>query len=75
MINFPFSNKLHHLLIRSRWRRWLFPVACAVPYISSIIWLVSIDQLWIAQILLAPLVMTFLLAILTFLLARLEFRR
>ena len=75
MISFPFINKLHHLLIRSRWRIWLFPAVCSVPYLSSIVWLVSIDQLWIAQILLAPLLMTFLLAILTLLLARLEFRR
>ena len=74
MIKFPLLNRLQYLLIRSRWKKWIFPAICALPYLGSIFWLLSIGQVWIAQILVAPLVMTLLIAFLTFILARLEFR-
>ena len=44
-------------MITSRWQRWLFPACCAVPYLAILIWLLSSGLVWIAQVLLAPLVM------------------
>lgn len=75
MIRFTFRQRLRHLLIRSRWRRWSVPVVCAVPYLGSLLWLLLRRQVWIAQIMLAPLLMAGLLAALTMLLSHLEFRR
>ena len=75
MIHFTFRQRFRHLLIRSRWRRWSVPVACAVPYLGSLLWLLSRGQVWVVQIMLAPLVMGALLAGLTLLLSHLEFRR
>ena len=75
MIRFPFRNLFYHFLIKLRWKRWLFPFLCSVPYVASILWLIGRGQFWIANILLAPLLMTFLLALITFVLAKLEFRR
>ncbi len=68
-------QRVRHLLIRSRWRRWLVPLFCALPYLGALIWLLLRQQAWIAQIMLAPVVMTGLLALLTLVLARVEFRR
>lgn len=68
-------RQLRHLLIRSRWRRWLLPLLCSFPYLASLLWLLLIGEAWIAQVLLAPLVMAGLLALLSFWLARQEFRR
>jgi len=68
-------RQLRHLLIRSRWRRWLLPLLCSLPYLASLLWLLLIGEAWIAQVLLAPLVMAGLLALLSFWLARQEFRR
>ena len=67
-------RQLRHLLIRSRWRRWLLPLLCSLPYLASLLWLLLIGEAWIAQVLLAPLVMAGLLALLSFWLARQEFR-
>ena len=75
MIKFTFTQQLRHLCIRSRWRRWIVPVACSVPYIGSLLWLLQRGQLWIVQIMLAPLVMAAVLAVLTLFLSYLEFRR
>lgn len=75
MLQLNKRQQLRHFLIRSRWRGWLVPVICAVPYLASLAWLVSRHQSWIAQIMLAPIVMTGLLAVLSFTLARFEFRR
>ena len=75
MLRFTPAERIRHLWIRSRWRRWLVPLLCAFPYAASLIWLLARQQAWIAQIMLAPLVMTALLALLSLLLARLEFRR
>lgn len=68
-------QRLHHRLIISRWRRWLLPLLCSLPYLASMLWLVVLGEGWIAQVLLAPLVMGALLALLTLWLAKQEFRR
>jgi hypothetical protein len=68
-------QQVRHALIRSRWKRWLVPTLCALPYVASIAWLVLLGEGWIAQVLLAPLLMAVLLALLTLWLARQEFRR
>jgi len=75
MWTLTFGQRLRRLWIRSRWRRWLVPLLCALPYLASLLWLLLRQQAWIAQIMLAPLLMTALLALLSFGLARLEFRR
>ena len=64
--------RLRHFWIRSQWQRWLFPVLCAVPYGLSLIWLVLRGQVWIAQVLLAPLLMAVAIVGLTVWLARCE---
>jgi hypothetical protein len=66
------SLRVRHLWIRSQWRRWLFPVLCAVPYVLSLFWLVQRQQVWIAQVLLAPLLMAAAISGLTVWLARCE---
>jgi hypothetical protein len=68
-------QRLRHLWIRSRWRRWLVPLLCSLPYLGALLWLLLRQQAWIAQIMLAPLLMTGLLALLSLGLARIEFRR
>ena len=64
---------LRHWLIRSRWRRWLAPALCAVPYIGSIVWLLLFSQVWIAMVLLVPALLMIVLAALTLFLAQIEF--
>ena len=66
--------RLRHLLITSRWQRWLFPALCIVPYLAILIWLLSLGLIWVSQVLLAPLLMGAVLALLTLWLARAEFR-
>ncbi|WP_186571090.1 hypothetical protein [Synechococcus sp. PROS-U-1] len=61
-------------MIRSRWQRWLLPVLCTVPYLISLLWLLTRGQVWIVQIMLSPLVMLLMIAALTWWLAVLEFR-
>ena len=60
-------------MITSRWQRWLFPACCGVPYLAILLWLLGRGLIWVAQVLLAPLVMG-VLAGMTFWLARQEFR-
>ena len=67
-------RQLRHVLIRSRWRRWLLPLLCSLPYLVSLLWLLLIGEAWIAQVLLAPLVMAALLGLLSLWLAGQEFR-
>ena len=57
MAGLTWSNQLRHWLIRSRWKRWLFPVLCAIPYLGSLLWLMGLQQGWIAQVMLTPLLM------------------
>ena len=68
------KQQLRHRLIRSRWQRWLLPLLCSLPYLASILWLLALQEVWIAQVLLAPLLMAAMLASLTWWLARQEFR-
>ena len=68
-------RRFRHALIRSRWRRWLLPLLCSLPYLGSLVWLLLIGEAWIAQVLLAPIVMAGVLAVLSLWLARQEFRR
>ena len=64
----------HHQLIRSQWRRWLLPTLLMLPYAASLIWLQQQGLVWLVQIMLAPLVMGLVIGLMTWLLARLEFR-
>jgi hypothetical protein len=68
----PLLVRLRHVLIRSQWRRWLVPALCSGPYLLSIVWLLLRSQIWIAQVLLAPLVMAAAIGLLTLVLARAE---
>ena len=70
----PLNAKLRHLIITSRWQRWLFPLVCAVPYVAILVWLLNGGLFWVAQVLVAPLVMGGILAGMTLWLARQEFR-
>ena len=74
-IQLSYWRQLRHALIRSRWRRWLLPLLCSLPYLASLLWLLLLGEAWIAQVLLAPLVMAAAIAVLSFWLARQEFRR
>ena len=74
MTHLSFWTRLRHLLITSRWQRWLFPALCTIPYLSILIWLLSRGLIWVSQVLLAPLVMGAVLAFLTLVLAKAEFR-
>ena len=73
-MKFSPAQRLRHWLILSRWRRWLAPVICAVPYLGSLMWLLQKGQIWVVQIMITPLMMMAVLALLTWWLARLEFR-
>ena len=75
MIRFTFKQRLRHLWIRSRWRNWSVPLLCSLPYLGSLLWLLLRGQVWIVQVMLAPLLMGALLAALTLLLSHLEYRR
>ncbi len=70
----PFRVRARHAFIMSRWQKWLFPAICCVPYSLCILWLVSKSLFWVAQIMLAPLVMGGVLAMVTLWLAQQEFR-
>ncbi len=74
MTKLPGLVRLRHLLITSRWQQWLFPALCTLPYAAILIWLLSRGLVWVAQVLLAPLLMAGVLALLTLWLARSEFR-
>jgi len=74
MTKLPGLVRLRHLLITSRWQQWLFPALCSLPYVAILIWLLSRGLVWVAQVLLAPLLMGGVLALLTLWLARSEFR-
>ena len=70
----PFYVRLRHWFIIGRWQKWLFPVVCCVPYAAILVWLLIRGLFWVAQVLLAPLLMGAVLAGLTLFLARQEFR-
>ena len=75
MIRLTSKQRLRHFWIRSRWRSWSVPFLCSLPYLVSLLWLLLRGQLWIVQVMLAPLLMGALLAALTLLLSHLEYRR
>ena len=74
MTHLSWPTRLRHLLIASRWQRWLFPVLCIVPYVGILVWLLTRGLIWIAQVLLAPLLMGAILALMTLFLAQAEFK-
>ena len=75
MIKYSLIQYIRRFLIRSRYKRWILPTLCAIPYLFSYFWLLFRGQAWISNIMLAPLLMGVLLALLTLILARFEFRR
>ena len=56
-MKFPFLVRLRHWFIISRWQKWLFPVVCCIPYLAILGWLLMRGLFWVAQVLLAPLLM------------------
>jgi hypothetical protein len=70
----PLGVRARHLLIRSRWQRWWFPALCVIPYGACLVWLLGRGLFWVAQVMLAPVVMGGAMAVLTLWLARQEFR-
>ena len=74
MTKLSLSIRLRHLVITSRWQRWLFPSFCVIPYLAILIWLLTRGLVWVSQVLLAPLLMGAVLAGLTLWLARSEFK-
>ena len=62
----------HRIGIRLRWRRWIAPLICAVPYLLSILWLLRFSQAWIAVVLMVPAFLMMVLGLLTWTLARIE---
>ena len=74
MPRLPIWQRLRHLLTCSGWRGWLFPFLCVLPYLACVFWLVKGGLVWIAAVLVSPLLMAALLALLTFWLAKQEFR-
>ena len=70
-----FVQTIVHFLILSRWKKWIIPVICSLPYFGSLIWLLIRQQYWIFQIMLSPLVMIILVCGLGIFLANIEFRR
>ena len=70
----PWAVRARHLVITSRWQRWLFPALCCLPYVLCLAWLLAKGLYWVAQVMLAPLVMAAILGGLTVWLAQLEFR-
>ena len=74
MSRLSLATRLRHLLITSRWKRWLFPLICIIPYLGILIWLLSRGLVWIAQVLLAPLLMGAVLLLVTVCLANAEFK-
>ena len=74
MKQIPLLVQLRHLIITSRWQRWLFPVICILPYLAILIWMLTRGLIWVAQVLLAPLLMGVVLGLLTIWLANAEFK-
>ena len=60
-----FSVRLRHWFIIVAGRNGCFPVVCCIPYLAILGWLLMRGLLWVAQVLLAPLLMGGLLAGLT----------
>ena len=70
----PILSRIRHRLILSNWKVWLFPFLCAVPYCLALIWMFSSGLHWITFVLIAPLLMASVIGVITWYLARKEFR-
>lgn len=66
-------SRWRHLWIHLRVRHWLAPALCAFPYLLAMAWVVSKGQLWMAGLMLSPVLLMGGLGLLTWLLARAEF--
>ena len=64
-----------HLWIRLQLLHWILPTLCALPYLLCLGWMLERGMVWLAQIMLAPLFMAAMIGLLTWWLARLEFRQ
>ena len=64
---------MRHRWILLQWRRWAIPCLCAIPYFGSILWLIYRGLLWVAGVLLAPLLMGIAVIALTWWLERKSF--
>ena len=73
-MKFPLFVRLRHWFIVSRWQKWLFPAICCIPYLVILSWVMMSGLFWVAQVLIAPLLMGAVLGGLTLWLARQEFR-
>ena len=73
MIRLTPRQRLRHLWIRPLAGWVTCPLFTPIP--GSLLWLLHQGQLWIVQVMLAPLLMGALLAALTLLLSHLEYRR
>ena len=49
MTHLSWPTRLRHLLIASRWQRWLFPVLCIVPYVGILVWLLTRGLIWVVS--------------------------
>ena len=72
---FPASHPAYwrHYWIRLQLRRWLVPALCTLPYLGALLWLIGRSMIWLAQIMLAPILMAAILWTMTWLLASKEF--
>ena len=70
----PRITLLRHFLIVSSWKSWLFPAVCLVPYFLIVFWMFSSGLAWVAQVMLAPILMAVIIGLMTLWLAVLEFR-
>ncbi len=73
--NPPRLTRIKHVLIKSRWKNWLFPAICIMPYVACVIWMLFEGLIWVAQIMMAPIFMGAVLALVTYWLAQQEFKK
>ena len=74
MTHLSFFTRLRHLVITSRWQRWLFATLCFIPYVAVLIMLLSRGLIGVSPVLLAPVLMGGVLGLMTLWLANAEFR-
>lgn len=68
------ANKSVRLFLRLRGRYTAVPFILSLPYIVSLTWLVLKGQVWIALLMLTPLLMIFAIVTTSLILGYLEFR-
>ena len=74
MIKLPIQNHVRRIWNKLLRKPWLIPVLFSFPYFLSLLWLISLGQVWIAFVLLSPLAMGLIMAVVTLWLAHQEFR-